>query len=229
MSTLETVFAPASPENVPVGLGQIEERTATKKKKGPKMHGHTANGQVSPTYHSFTAMRERCRNPKNRKYHLYGGRGISVCERWSKFENFLVDMGIRPAGTTLDRIDTNGNYEPGNCRWATPKQQGRNRNGTHLLKHNGISMTVTEWAEKVGVNPITLFGRIRNGWTTAAAIETPTKKRFLTVDGQTHPAKTWCKLTGIGYFTLLGRIHKGWDDARAVKTPVGPNAGRRAR
>jgi len=85
-------------------------------------------GHRTPTYGTWMAMRRRCQNPGDRRFKDYGGRGISVCERWdSSFENFLADMGERPAGMTLDRIDTNGNYEPGNCRWATPIQQRANR------------------------------------------------------------------------------------------------------
>ena len=75
-------------------------------------------------------MLQRCTNPKNTSYHNYGGRGISVCERWNSFSLFLLDMGERPEGRTLDRIDNNGNYEPSNCRWATKKEQGYNRNTT---------------------------------------------------------------------------------------------------
>jgi hypothetical protein len=72
-------------------------------------------------------MRTRCENPKATKYAIYGGRGITVCARWDSFENFLTDMGERPEGLTLDRIDVNGNYEPGNCRWATAKEQRANQ------------------------------------------------------------------------------------------------------
>ena len=83
----------------------------------------------TPTYISWAQMLNRCRNPKASNYDRYGGAGVTVCERWQQqFENFLIDMGVRPPGTTLDRYpNMAGNYEPGNCRWATPKEQTANR------------------------------------------------------------------------------------------------------
>lgn len=92
---------------------------------GKTTHGHTR--PESPTYRAWGAMKTRCTNPNQPKWKYYGGRGITVCHRWSRFENFLADMGEKPAGLTLDRIDVNGNYEPGNCRWATWHEQRVNQ------------------------------------------------------------------------------------------------------
>lgn len=86
----------------------------------------------SPTYISWSRMRARCNRVNHPKRHRYGGRGIKVCERWSSFANFLADMGDRPPGTTIDRVDNDGNYEPANCRWATQLEQQRNRSTTKL-------------------------------------------------------------------------------------------------
>ncbi len=95
------------------------------------IHGHGRKRgegrQGTSTYYIWAAMIQRCTNPKNRDWRLYGARGITVCARWRKFENFLADMGERPEGLSIDRIDNDGNYEPGNCRWATALEQARNK------------------------------------------------------------------------------------------------------
>lgn len=101
-------------------------------------HGHNLGGNVtSPTYNTWRAMRERCRLPSHPQFHNYGGRGITVCDQWKDFANFLADMGERPTGMTLDRIDPNGHYEPANCRWADRLTQARNRRPRKALQCAG--------------------------------------------------------------------------------------------
>jgi len=93
-------------------------------------HGHDRKGMATPTYRSWVKMKYRCNNRNYKGYCNYGKRGIKVCERWNDFRNFLEDMGLRPDGLTLDRKDNNGNYEPGNCKWSTQKEQQNNRRPT---------------------------------------------------------------------------------------------------
>jgi hypothetical protein len=114
----------------------------------------------TPTYKSWMSMRERCTRPTIAGYHLYGGRGIKVCARWLSFENFVADMGIRPDGKTLDRISSDGDYEPGNCRWATVKEQARNTRSNVRLQYMGESRTVSEIAAMSGIKDTTLRKRL---------------------------------------------------------------------
>lgn len=112
----------------------------------------------SRTYSVWTNMRTRCTNPKYKQYKDYGGRGITVCDRWlESFENFLADMGEAPEDKTLDRIDNNGNYEPNNCRWATYHEQRMNRSDTVMFE----GKTVYAWAEELGMNYYTLYSRLK--------------------------------------------------------------------
>lgn len=111
-------------------------------------------------YVSWQQMIYRCYLPTRLAFKDYGGRGIKVCDRWLKFENFLADMGERPEGDwSIDRMDTNGNYEPGNCRWATRLQQNQNRRGNHAVEFNGKTQTLRQWARELGINYKTLHSR----------------------------------------------------------------------
>lgn len=123
-------------------------------------------------YRVWASMKRRCNVPTCNSYPDYGGRGISVCDRWANsFEAFLADMGEAPtANHSIDRIDVNGNYEPGNCRWATNKQQSRNRRSNAVFSHDGRSATLTEWAEISGVPLITIRKRLQAGVDFADAI-----------------------------------------------------------
>jgi hypothetical protein len=97
-------------------------------KKNEARHGHASRAKKDPTYETWVNMKQRCTNPGRLEYRYYGGRGIRVCERWStSYETFLADMGPRPPRKTIDRINNDGNYEPGNCRWATQSEQVRNQ------------------------------------------------------------------------------------------------------
>ena len=128
-------------------------------------------------YESFRAMHRRCDPASGRSKH-WGDRGITVCDRWRTFENFLADMGPRPEGMTLDRIDNNGNYEPSNCRWATWRQQHRNRRNNRSLTAHGETMLVCEWAELLGVRASLLMQRIyKFGWSEEDAVTIPFRRR----------------------------------------------------
>ena len=139
---------------------------------GRTRHGHTrAGGWKSRTYISWQAAKRRCIYPKDRKYPMYGGRGITMCGRWlHSFENFVEDMGERPAHTTLDRKESTGNYEPSNCKWATATEQNRHRSNTRFITFNGVTQTLREWAKVQKLHPTTLWFRLKRGWTVEEAL-----------------------------------------------------------
>lgn len=120
----------------------------------PPRHGMTN----TPTYRIYSGMLSRCRNPNRKAYADYGGRGIQVCDRWLEFENFYADMGPRPSPDhSLDRYpDSDGNYEPGNCRWATRVEQNNNRRGCVVLEHDGKRLTISQWSRESGIPESTL-------------------------------------------------------------------------
>lgn len=168
--TLANVQQLRGGQRVSCGCAKLAGNQVNKKK--PK-HGHCVNGKDSAYYRVWGGMWTRCTNPKTQSYPNYGGRGISVCERWKAFENFLADMGDRPKGGTLERIDVNGNYEPGNCRWATWKEQGRNKRTNHVIAAGGKTAPISEWAEELGLNKHTIGSRIRKqGLTHEEAVST---------------------------------------------------------
>lgn len=119
--------------------------------------------EKKPEYNCWAAMKQRCMNPKDRFFHDYGGRGIRVCERWSEsFDAFFADMGNRPSLMhSIDRIDTNGNYEPGNCRWATSREQSRNKRNNVFLEIDGRRQVLADWANEIGINWSSLYERIQ--------------------------------------------------------------------
>lgn len=129
-----------------------------------KTHGHKGASYESPTHSSWRSMKLRCNNKNQKAFRIYGGRGIKICERWDKFENFLCDMGERPSSHHyIDRIDNNGNYCAENCRWATRIQQARNKRNNLVLVVNGRKKTVADWADEIGVKAKTIKARLRRG------------------------------------------------------------------
>jgi hypothetical protein len=126
-------------------------------------------------YRIWWAMRTRCFNRHDDNYTNYGARGVTVCERWLKFMNFYEDMGDPPtAKHTLDRYpNCNGNYEPSNCRWATPEQQANNRRSNLVVEYQGRTMTASQWDRECGFPRSTMCLRLRNGWSVEEAINTP--------------------------------------------------------
>lgn len=143
-----------------------------------RLHGHASRAARSLTFRSWQAMLGRCYYPSTAHFDQYGGRGITVCERWHTFASFLSDMGERVTGMTLDRIDTNGNYEPDNCRWVSRKENSRNRRNNRILELDGVRLAVTAWADKVGLSKDTLMRRLRAGWDVRKALTTPADQRF---------------------------------------------------
>lgn len=128
------------------------------------------------TYRVYVSMLHRCRNVNHPNYASYGGRGITVCERWLSFEHFLNDLGPQPAGMQLDRINNDKGYSPDNCRWATRKQNSRNTRRNHILVINGESACISEWAERAGINKTTLLLRIRRGWSPEQAVSSSVRQ-----------------------------------------------------
>lgn len=142
-------------------------------------HGFAAGGLISPEYHSWNGMLDRCRNPKSKGFRNYGARGIKVCERWSVFDNFIADMGPKPSRAhSLDRIDVNGDYEPSNCRWATHSVQSNNKRNTVYVQFRGERRPLGEVAREHAVVDLEIVRcRIdRQGWSLERALVTPKQR-----------------------------------------------------
>lgn len=129
-------------------------------------HGATSSRKWNPTYVVWHGIIQRCFNPKNPSWPDYGGRGITMCDEWRKsFDAFLADMGERPDGCSIDRVDNDGSYSKDNCVWAGNTDQARNRRNNRQLTFNGKTQTLAEWAEETSIPYFTLNARLRRGWT----------------------------------------------------------------
>lgn len=175
------------------------------------------------TWAAWKSMRQRCYNPNIQHFADYGGRGITVCDRWRhSYQNFLADMGHRPVAMMLDRIDNNGPYSPENCRWASRKEQNNNNRPNRFLTLHGETHTMGEWAALTGMSWYTIRERLRLGWSDERTLTTPVSNTrcFLTLGDETHLLVEWAELTGIHKGILRDRLRRGWTVERTLTAPV---------
>ena len=154
--------------------GCLQKETAANTGRARAVHGLFG----TPEWHCWQKIRARCDNERNSRFHIYGARGIKVCERWYTFENFYADMGPRPSSKhSIDRINVNGNYEPENCRWATTKEQARNKRNNIMVEFHGRQVCLKEAAEMANVKYMMVWKRIfLHGWPVALALTEPRRR-----------------------------------------------------
>lgn len=180
-----------------------------------KKHGY----YKKPWNNSYKCMMSRCYREKDPSYKYYGGRGITVCEEWQNIENFekWVDENPYFEGATLDRLDSNGNYEPSNCRWATMAEQDNNRRNTIYIELNGESHTISEWSEITGINRSTLNNRYLKGWDVEEIFKQPNSRQETIVieyEGESHTISEWGTIKGLSRATIYQRYLRGLKGSR---------------
>ena len=183
----------------------------------------------------YANMKSRCYNPKKEHYENYGGRGISVCEEWlnpkhaegtrncsigfQAFRKWALENGYSD-NLSLDRIDTNGNYEPSNCRWVTQKEQCNNTRANIMFTYKGHTKTINQWCEELGMETRRVWNRVfKLGWSVEKALETKENKgcRYLTFNGKTQSIKEWSLEIGVDADTISARLGKlGWSVEKAL-------------
>jgi hypothetical protein len=231
----------------------IGEINRTFKKRGVfyclKCRSVRHNMSKSPEYKSWGAMKTRCDNPTHNAYARYGGRGVTYQKEWASFENFLKDMGVKPdPEMELDRIDNEKNYCKENCRWATRKEQTRNRGGkraTRLYTFNGKTLCIADWAKEIGISNSSLQKRLNKGWPLEIALspEKRTNKKssewinykgssvkgklirrknskYITIGEETKTYAEWEKEKNLSRGLISRRLSKGLSEYEAVMNPV---------
>lgn len=164
-------------------------------------------------------MRQRVNNPANTSFHKYGGRGIAVCRRWLKIENFVADMGYPPTPQhSIERKDNNKGYNPDNCKWALPPEQSRNTRRNVFLIFKGRTQILEDWAIEIGISPNTLRARIKNGWTDEEILGVAPRPcdALLEFNGKRLTASAWARELNIKEGTLTSRLRKGWTIAQSL-------------
>ena len=179
-------------------------------------------GDVSG-YGSWHQMHERCSRKTHSSYKHYGALGIKVCKRWDSFKSFLKDMGVKPEGMTLDRIDSSKNYSPKNCRWANRHDQARNKKNNVWLEYKGKRMILTDWAKAYGMPKLKLWKRINSGYSVKDALEMGYRERdckMIEFQGERLSITGWAKRTGISITSMSRRIINGWPLHIALNSKV---------
>lgn len=175
----------------------------------------------SPEYRCYAAAKNRCQNPNAERWAEYGGRGIEF--RFVDFEAFFAEVGPRPSSRlTVDRIDVEGHYEPGNVQWATKKEQALNRRCALILEFQGRKQNLSVWSEELGIGHSTILHRLSIGWSVERALSTPvgpTAGRMLTYQGKTQRMAAWAKELGLPGYVIRQRLAKGWSIEDALGTP----------
>lgn len=193
------------------------------------IHGHVHE----KLNHIWRGMKQRCKNPNNRIYSYYGGRGIKVCKEWDEsymnfrewaYANGYFETDDRSA-CTLDRIDRDGDYCPENCRWVDMKAQSNNRRTNHPITYKGETHNLTEWSRILGIDEPTLSARLQRGWSIEKAFEAPlgTRKKHVIrkpyeYNGEVYSLPQLAEMFGIEHATLHWRITHGWDLETALNT-----------
>ena len=179
----------------------------------------------TPEYNAWSHMKNRCFNPNHKQYSYYGGRGITVCDRWLNLDNFLADMGTKPSPKhSLDRIDNDADYSPENCKWSTRVEQANNkRNNKPLITIGNETYTIAEWAKKMGFNANVIQNRLDRGWSEYKAVMTLVQTdKLITIGNETYTIAQWAKKMGYGRSVIHSRLKDGWSEYKAVMTPVRP-------
>ena len=170
-------------------------------------------------FNVWKSMRQRCSNPKSQVWDRYGGRGIKVCERWDRsFMDFIADVGLPDDPTVdLDRKDNDGNYEPGNTRWVTHRENLLNYSRNQYVDIEGVRKTASEWADEAGIDRVTFHCRMKAGWKGRSLLKPARKMAPVTIDGVTKQPHEWAKEIGMTLVGFVARIKNGVTGADLLK------------
>lgn len=184
------------------------------------MRVNFSSEQERLTHGSWAAMRKRCGPSAGANAKNYRDKGITVCEQWAaSFEAFVKDVGMRPTiSHSIDRINNAGNYEPGNVRWATKREQAQNRSTANEISYRGETLCVTEWARRLGTRDTTIARRLESGWSVSETLETLPGAHLLIINfnGETRSAEEWSKHLGLSPGVVSNRLRSGWSITDAL-------------